>query len=500
MDDHEQSGSEPRKRKAAGQSSGAGPDRKTRIASKRKELQRWEEGTGEEKSKWIQRELDQMFASGDAGRPGAGSDSSPSAGGGRFGKEPRSFDLPRSTGRRDSGDGGYQPRSRRDGDSGFAPRGRRDGDSNYGPRPQRDGDSGFAPRGRRDGDSDYRPRPPRDGDSGYQPRARRDGDSGFAPRGRRDGASDYRPRPPRDGDSGSAPRGRRDGDSGYQPRGRRDNDAPYGTRREYSEKPKRATDKIRIPKTSEHPIRGKAPKSIAFDTPMRLNRFVANTGLCSRRRADELIEGGHIMVDGVVINVLGSRVSPGSVVTYQGTTLRLQNLVYVLLNKPKDYITTTEDPEDRKTVMSLVEEASQERILPVGRLDRNTTGLLLMTNDGELAQKLTHPSFQISKVYDVGLDKPLTRSDFEKIAAGITLEDGLAEIDTIAYPNPDDLTQVGIELHIGRNRIVRRIFESLGYDVIRLDRVVYAGLTKKDLPRGQWRYLTPREVSRLLKN
>ena len=560
MDDHEQSGSEPRKRKAAGQSSGAGPDRKTRIASKRKELQRWEEGTGEEKSKWIQRELDQMFASGDAGRPGAGSDSSPSAGGGRFGKEPRSFDLPRSTGRRDSGDGGYQPRSRRDGDSGFAPRGRRDGDSNYGPRPQRDGDSdyrprpqrdgdsGFAPRGRRDGDSDYRPRPPRDGDSGYQPRARRDGDSGFAPRGRRDGASDYRPRPPRDGDSGfaprgrrdgasdyrprpprdgdsgfaprgrrdgasdyrprpprdgdsgSAPRGRRDGDSGYQPRGRRDNDAPYGTRREYSEKPKRATDKIRIPKTSEHPIRGKAPKSIAFDTPMRLNRFVANTGLCSRRRADELIEGGHIMVDGEVINVLGSRVSPGSVVTYQGTTLRLQNLVYVLLNKPKDYITTTEDPEDRKTVMSLVEEASQERILPVGRLDRNTTGLLLMTNDGELAQKLTHPSFQISKVYDVGLDKPLTRSDFEKIAAGITLEDGLAEIDTIAYPNPDDLTQVGIELHIGRNRIVRRIFESLGYDVIRLDRVVYAGLTKKDLPRGQWRYLTPREVSRLLKN
>ncbi|MBM3918225.1 MAG: rRNA pseudouridine synthase [Sphingomonadales bacterium] len=233
---------------------------------------------------------------------------------------------------------------------------------------------------------------------------------------------------------------------------------------------------------------------------MRLNRFVANTGLCSRRRADELIEAGQIMVDGEVVNILGSRVSPGAVVTYQGTTLRLQNLVYVLLNKPKDYITTTDDPEDRKTVMSLVEEVSPERILPVGRLDRNTTGLLLMTNDGELAQKLTHPGFQISKVYDVGLDKPLTPADFEKITAGITLEDGLAEIDTIAYPNPDDLSQVGIELHIGRNRIVRRIFESLGYDVIRLDRVVYAGLTKKDLPRGQWRYLTPREVSRLLRN
>jgi 23S rRNA pseudouridine2605 synthase len=263
--------------------------------------------------------------------------------------------------------------------------------------------------------------------------------------------------------------------------------------------PKRENAKIRIPKTSEHPIRGKAPKSISFDTPMRLNRFVANSGLCSRRRADELIEGGQIMVDGAVVNVLGSRVSPGSVVTYQGTVLRLQNLVYVLLNKPKDYITTTDDPEDRKTVMSLVEEASRERILPVGRLDRNTTGLLLMTNDGELAQKLTHPSFEISKVYDVGLDKPLSRSDFEKIAAGITLDDGLAEIDAIAYPNPDDPTQVGIELHIGRNRIVRRIFESLGYEVVRLDRVVYAGLTKKDLPRGQWRYLTPREVSRLLK-
>ncbi|MFZ9939339.1 MAG: pseudouridine synthase [Bacteroidia bacterium] len=450
MDDHEQSGSGPRNRKAAGQSSGAGPDRKTRIASKRKELQRWEEGTGDEKSKWIQRELDQMFASGDSGRPSTGSVPSTSAGGGRSGKEMRSFDLPRSTGRRDTSDGGYQPRGRRDGDSGFAPRGRREGDSDYRPRPPRDGNSGFAPRARRDGDS------------GYQPRARRDGDTGYQPRGRRD-------------------------DSAFEPRVRN------------ADMPKRENAKIRIPKTSEHPIRGKAPKSISFDTPMRLNRFVANSGLCSRRRADELIEGGQIMVDGAVVNVLGSRVSPGSVVTYQGTVLRLQNLVYVLLNKPKDYITTTDDPEDRKTVMSLVEEASRERILPVGRLDRNTTGLLLMTNDGELAQKLTHPSFEISKVYDVGLDKPLSRTDFEKIAAGITLDDGLAEIDAIAYPNPDDPTQVGIELHIGRNRIVRRIFESLGYDVVRLDRVVYAGLTKKDLPRGQWRYLTPREVSRLLK-
>ena len=464
MDDHEQSGSGPRKRKAVGQSSGVGSDRKTRIASKRKELQRWEEGTGDEKSKWIQRELDQMFAAGDSSQSSKGSTPAPSIDRGRPGKEPRSFDMPRSTGRRDSGDGGYQPR------------GRRDGDSDYKPRPQRDGDSGFTPRGRRDGDSGYQPRARRD-DEGYSPLNRRDGNAGFSPGKRRERSG-----------------------SDYPHNTRSSSDFPSIGRRAYGDKPKRENAKIRVPKASDHPIRGKAPKSISFDKPMRLNRFVANTGLCSRRRADELIEAGQIMVDGEVVNILGSRVSPGAVVTYQGTTLRLQNLVYVLLNKPKDYITTTDDPEDRKTVMSLVEEVSPERILPVGRLDRNTTGLLLMTNDGELAQKLTHPGFQISKVYDVGLDKPLTPADFEKITAGITLEDGLAEIDTIAYPNPDDLSQVGIELHIGRNRIVRRIFESLGYDVIRLDRVVYAGLTKKDLPRGQWRYLTPREVSRLLRN
>ncbi len=239
------------------------------------------------------------------------------------------------------------------------------------------------------------------------------------------------------------------------------------------------------------------PETIIFDGPMRLNRYIANSGICSRRRADELITAGEILVNGTAVTELGSRVNPGDTVTYQGKVLTLETLVYVLLNKPKDFITTLDDPEERRTVMSLVKNATDERIVPVGRLDRNTTGLLVLTNDGELTQKLTHPSNNIAKVYDVVLDKPLTQADFDKISVGVTLEDGLATVDAIAFPNPADKTEVGLEIHSGRNRIVRRIFESLGYDVVKLDRVYYAGLTKKDLPRGNWRYLSPKEITRL---
>jgi 23S rRNA pseudouridine2605 synthase len=229
---------------------------------------------------------------------------------------------------------------------------------------------------------------------------------------------------------------------------------------------------------------------------IRLNRYIANAGICSRREADTLIAAGEIKVNGEVITEMGYTVKPEDTVTYGKKRLNREKMVYVLLNKPKDFITTTEDPEGRKTVMDLVGKASKERIFPVGRLDRNTTGLLLFTNDGELAHKLTHPSNNISKIYQVELDKPITRDHFEQIVNGLELEDGKAEVDDLAIIG-DSNTFLGIQIHIGKNRIVRRIFEHLGYEVVSLDRVQYAGLTKKDLTRGHWRFLNEKEVIRL---
>ncbi|SIT89471.1 pseudouridine synthase [Pontibacter indicus] len=232
------------------------------------------------------------------------------------------------------------------------------------------------------------------------------------------------------------------------------------------------------------------------DGSIRLNRYIANAGVCSRREADELILSGEIKVNGEVVTEMGFKVQPSDTVIYGKKVLSREKMVYVLLNKPKDFITTTEDPEGRKTVMSLVEKASKERIFPVGRLDRNTTGLLLFTNDGELAQKLTHPSNEIKKIYQVELDKQITKEDFQKVVEGVELEDGKAMVDDVAMLG-DSKKFLGLEIHIGRNRIVRRIFEHLGYEVVTLDRVQYAGLTKKDLPRGEWRYLSEKEVIRL---
>ncbi len=209
-----------------------------------------------------------------------------------------------------------------------------------------------------------------------------------------------------------------------------------------------------------------------------------------------LIESGEIKVNGEVVTEMGYKVQPTDNVHYGKKLLSREKLVYVLLNKPKDFLTTTDDPEGRKTVMSLVATASKERIFPVGRLDRNTTGLLLFTNDGELAQKLTHPSNDIKKIYQVELDRPLTKADYQKVAEGVELEDGKAVVDDVALLG-ESSKFVGLEIHIGRNRIVRRIFEHLGYDVVSLDRVQYAGLTKKDVPRGEWRYLTEKEVIQL---
>ncbi len=229
---------------------------------------------------------------------------------------------------------------------------------------------------------------------------------------------------------------------------------------------------------------------------IRLNRYIANAGICSRRDADKLIEAGEIKVNNKVVTEMGYQVNPTDIVKYGNRKLNREKPVYLLLNKPKDFLTTTEDPNDRKTVMELVKNATESRIYPVGRLDRNTTGLLLITNDGELADKLTHPSNEIEKIYQAELDKPLTDEDFEKIKEGLTLEDGEIKVDDLAKVTPDGYV-IGVKIHSGKNRIVRRIFEHLGYEVTKLDRTTFAGLTKKDLPRGSWRFLTERELVKL---
>ena len=231
--------------------------------------------------------------------------------------------------------------------------------------------------------------------------------------------------------------------------------------------------------------------------PIRLNKYLANAGICSRREADEFIQAGVVTVNGNVVTELGTKVLRSDEVKFHDQPVSLEKKVYVLLNKPKDTVTTSDDPQQRKTVMDLVKDACPERIYPVGRLDRNTTGVLLLTNDGDLASKLTHPKFLKKKVYHVTLDKNVAATDLQKIADGITLEDGEVHADAIEYADDQDKRQVGIEIHSGKNRIVRRIFESLGYRVVRLDRVQFAGLTKKNLRRGDWRFLTEKEVDML---
>lgn len=236
------------------------------------------------------------------------------------------------------------------------------------------------------------------------------------------------------------------------------------------------------------------------DEEMPLNKFVAHAGVCGRREAAQMVKDGLVTVNGDIVYEPGYKVVKSDEVQLKGQKLFLKkNLVYILLNKPKDYITTSNDPEGRKTVMDLLKDATKERIYPVGRLDRNTTGVLLLTNDGELAQKLTHPGYQIKKVYSVKLDKPLVKKDFESILSGLTLEDGSVQVDMLAYADSKDKTQLGIEIHSGRNRIVRRIFEHLGYEVKTLDRVMFANLTKKNVERGTWRFLQANEI-RLLKH
>ena len=342
----------------------------------------------------------------------------------------------------------------------------------------------------------YRPRYNQDG--GYQPRQQ--GEYGQQPRGEYGQRGGYRPRYNQDG--GYQPR--QQGEYGQQRGGyqqRQQGYKPYKSFKPYGQQPynkrQRTADydpnakysmKKRIEYKEEH-----------FDPnePIRLNKFLANAGVCSRREADEFIQAGVVTVNGEVVTELGTKVLRTDVVKFHDDPVSLEKKVYVLLNKPKDYVTTSDDPQQRKTVMDLVKNACPERIYPVGRLDRNTTGVLLLTNDGDLASKLTHPKFLKKKIYHVYLDKNCTAHDLQQIAEGIQLEDGEIKADDVQYADATDKKQVGIEIHSGKNRIVRRIFESLGYKVLKLDRVQFAGLTKKNLRRGDWRYLTEEEVDRL---
>ena len=293
---------------------------------------------------------------------------------------------------------------------------------------------------------------------------------------------------------------------------------PYRSRVNYSREEGYSTDRPQRPRASQQPYnaRPKRPRTANYNPnakysmkkqieykdiltdpnePIRLNKFLANAGVCSRREADEFISAGVVSVNGEIVTELGTKIKRTDEVKFHDEPVNVERKVYVLLNKPKDCVTTSDDPQERKTVMHCVKDACKERIYPVGRLDRNTTGVLLLTNDGDLASKLTHPKFLKKKIYHVYCDKNVTKADLDQIAAGITLDDGEIHADAISYASDTDKKQVGIEIHSGKNRIVRRIFESLGYKVVKLDRVYFAGLTKKGLKRGDWRYLTEQEVN-----
>jgi 23S rRNA pseudouridine2605 synthase len=250
-------------------------------------------------------------------------------------------------------------------------------------------------------------------------------------------------------------------------------------------------------KSSSKPDRPVVKKGFRPDEKIRLNRFLSNSGVCSRREADTFIQSGCVTVNGKIVSELGSKVSLNDDVRFNGQQLNPERKVYLLLNKPKGFVTTTEDPQERKTVMDLIENACPERIYPVGRLDKDTTGLLLFTNDGDLVKKLTHPSHTRKKIYQVFLDKPLTKNHLLEIAKGVELEDGFVAADSINYVDENDKREIGIEIHSGQNRVVRRIFSHLGYEVQKLDRVYFAGLTKKNLPRGKWRFLTQMEINQM---
>ena len=371
---------------------------------------------------------------------------------------------------REGGERPYRPRFNPNAEGGERPQ-RSYGDRPYGERPQRPSYN------REGGDRPYRPRF-NSNDGGERPQRpsynREGGDRPYRPRFN-NGEGGYRNN---NNGGGYRPRFNNDRQGGYRPRPRT---ADYDPNAKYSMK-----------KQIEYKEQFVDPNE-----PIRLNKFLANAGVCSRREADEFITAGVVSVNGEIVTELGTKIKRSDLVKFHDEPVSIERKVYVLLNKPKDTVTTSDDPQERRTVMDLVKGACNERIYPVGRLDRNTTGVLLLTNDGDLASKLTHPKFLKKKIYHVHLDKNLTKADMEQIAAGIQLEDGEIHADAISYTDDFKKDQVGIEIHSGKNRIVRRIFESLGYKVVKLDRVFFAGLTKKGLRRGDWRYLTEAEVNYL---
>ena len=416
---------------------------------------------------------------------------------------------------REGGDRPYRPRFNPNREGGDRPQ-RPYGDRSYGDRPQRPnynregGDRPYRPRfnsNSEGGDRPYRPRFNSNNEGGDRPQ-RSYGDRSYGDRPQRSnynqggGNRPYRPRYNNNDQGGERSYGdrpqrpnynREGGDRPYRPRFNNGGEGrPQGFARPQQ---RRTADYNPNAKYSKKKQIEYKEQFVDPNEPIRLNKFLANAGVCSRREADEFITAGVVSVNGEVVTELGTKIKRSDIVKFHDQPVSIERKVYVLLNKPKDCVTTSDDPQARKTVMDLVKGACSERIYPVGRLDRNTTGVLLLTNDGDLASKLTHPKFLKKKIYHVYLDKNLTKADMEQIAAGIQLEDGEIHADAISYSDEVKRDQVGIEIHSGKNRIVRRIFESLGYKVMKLDRVFFAGLTKKGLRRGEWRYLTEQEVN-----
>lgn len=389
---------------------------------------------------------------------------------------------------------------------------RENGDRPY--RPRFNSENGDRPQRSYSSDRPYRQRFNPNAENGDRPQRSYNNDRSYRPRYNSEGgdrpqrsygnnAGSDRPYRPRynseGGDRSQRPYGNNaGGDRPFRPRYNSNGDRPqrpYGNRDSYSRPIRRTGDYDPNAKYSKKKQIEYKEQFVDPNEPIRLNKFLANAGVCSRREADEFITAGVVSVNGEVVTELGTKIKRGDEVKFHDQTVSIERKIYVLLNKPKDTVTTSDDPQARRTVMDLVKGACDERIYPVGRLDRNTTGVLLLTNDGDLASKLTHPKYLKKKIYHVHLDKNLTKADMEQIAAGIQLDDGEIQADAISYTDDFKKDEVGIEIHSGKNRIVRRIFESLGYKVVKLDRVFFAGLTKKGLRRGEWRYLTEQEVN-----
>ena len=417
------------------------------------------------------------------------SSSEENSGAGRDGNQfNREGSYSRPSYNRENGDRPYRPRF--NSENGDRPQRSYSSDRPYRQRFNPNAENGDRPQRSYNNDRSYRPRYNSEG--GDRPQRSYGNNAG--------GERPYRPRYNSEG--GDRPQrsygNNAGGDRPFRPRYNSNGDRPqrpYGNRDSYSRPIRRTGDYDPNAKYSKKKQIEYKEQFVDPNEPIRLNKFLANAGVCSRREADEFITAGVVSVNGEVVTELGTKIKRGDEVKFHDQTVSIERKIYVLLNKPKDTVTTSDDPQARRTVMDLVKGACDERIYPVGRLDRNTTGVLLLTNDGDLASKLTHPKYLKKKIYHVHLDKNLTKADMEQIAAGIQLDDGEIQADAISYTDDFKKDEVGIEIHSGKNRIVRRIFESLGYKVVKLDRVFFAGLTKKGLRRGEWRYLTEQEVN-----